>query len=90
MEEDGSLAMKFAWTRYIKGQLTIDGHRLDGSAPPLRAHVPAGYGDTGFQATTLIFPTPGCWEVTGHVGNGRLTFVARVAKVGEGPKRPSH
>ena len=31
VEEDGSLEMKFAWTRYIKGQLTIDGHRLDGS-----------------------------------------------------------
>jgi hypothetical protein len=89
VEEDGSLAMKFAWTRYIKGQLTIDGHRLDGAAPPLRAHIPAGYGDTGFQASALIFPTPGCWEVTGHVGNGRLTFVTRVLKVGDGPKRPS-
>lgn len=90
VEEDGSLAMKFGWTRYIKGQLTIDGHRLDGSAPPLRAHIPAGYGDIGFQSTALIFPTPGCWEVTGHVGNGRLTFVTRVAKIGDGPKRSSH
>jgi hypothetical protein len=90
VEEDGSLEMKFPWTRYIKGQLTIDGHRLDGSAPPLRAHIPAGYGDTGFQSTGLIFPTPGCWEVTGHVGKGRLTFVTRVAKIGDGPRRPSH
>ncbi len=86
VEEDGSLTMKFPWTRYIKGQLTIDGHRLDGWAPPLRAHIPAGYGDTGFQATGLIFPTPGCWEVAGHVGNGHLTFVTRVVKIGDGPK----
>jgi hypothetical protein len=79
--------MKFWWTRYIKGQLTIDGHRLDGSAPPLRAHIPAGYGDIGFQATGLIFPTPGCWEATGHVENGHLTFVTRVVRIGDGPKR---
>jgi hypothetical protein len=90
VEEDGSLEMKFPWRRFVKGQLTIEGHRLDGSAPPLRAHIPAGYGDTGFQSTALIFPTPGCWEVTGHVGNGRLTFVTRVVKIGDGPKRPSH
>lgn len=90
VEEDGSLGMKFPWMRYIKGQLMIDGHRLDGSAPPLRAHIPAGYGDTGFQSTALIFPTPGCWEVTGHVGDGHLTFVTRVMKIGDGPKRLSH
>jgi hypothetical protein len=88
VREDGSLEMKFPWTRFVKGQLTIEGHRLDGSAPPLRAHIPAGYGDTGFQSTALIFPTPGCWEVTGHVGNGRLTFVTRVLKIRDGPRRP--
>ena len=90
VEEDGSLSMKFPWTRYINGQLTIDGRRLDGSSPPLGAYIPGGYGDTGFQSTALIFPTPGCWEVTGHVGTGRLTFVTRVAKIGDGPKRPTH
>jgi hypothetical protein len=90
VEEDGSLEMKFPWTRYVKGQLTIDGHRLDGSAPPLRAHIPPGYGDTGFQSTALIFPTPGCWEVTGHVGNRHLIFLTRVVKIGDGPNRPSH
>jgi hypothetical protein len=88
--EDGSLEMKFPWTLFIQGQLTIEGHRLDDSAPPLRAVIPKGYVDAGFQATTLIFPTAGCWEVTGHVGNGRLTFVTQVVKIGDGPKRPSH
>ena len=78
---DGSLSMKFPWQRRIRGALTIEGRRLDGAAPPLRSAIPDGYGDTGFQATALIFPTPGCWEVTGRVGGERLTFVTRVVKV---------
>ena len=82
---DGSLSMKFGWQRGVRGALTIDGARLDEAAPPLRSHIPAGYGDIGFQATALIFPTPGCWEVTGHVGNASLTFITKVVKVGPGP-----
>ncbi len=82
---DGSLEMKFPWWRLVKGNLTIEGHRLDGPASPLRADIPQGYGDIGFQATGLIFPTPGCWEVTGHVSHGRLTFVTQVVKIGDGP-----
>jgi hypothetical protein len=82
---DGSLGMKFGWQRGVRGHLTIDGRRLDGSAPPLRAVVPNGYGQIGFQATSLVFSTPGCWEVTGHVGDASLTFVTRVMKVGDGP-----
>jgi hypothetical protein len=82
---DGALSMKFGWQRGVPGVLTIDGRRLDAAAPPLRAHIPSGYGDIGFQATGLIFSTPGCWEVTGRVGNARLTFVTRVVKIGNGP-----
>ena len=85
--EDGALAMKFPWWRLVEGQLTIEGHRLDGPAAPLRASVPDGYGATGFQSTALIFPAPGCWEVTGRVGGGSLTFVTQVVKIGEGPER---
>ncbi len=85
---DGSLSMKFGWQRGTHGALTIEGHRIDAAAPPLRAHIPAGYGDTGFQATALIFPTPGCWEVTGHVGQATVTFVTKVVKIGKGPGRP--
>ena len=72
--EDGSLSMKFPWWRGVKGKLTIAGRRLDGSVPPLRARIPDGYGDIGFQATALIFPTEGCWEVTGKVGDTSLTL----------------
>jgi len=85
--EDGALSMKFPWWRLRNGPLTIEGRRLDGEAPPLRAHVPCCYGATGFQVSALIFPTPGCWEVTGRVAEGSLTFVTRVEKIGDGPVR---
>ncbi len=79
--EDGSLSMKFPWGRGVKLKLRIEGRRLDGSAPPLRARIPIGYADTGFQATALIFPAVGCWEVTGRTGDASLTFVVRVVRL---------
>jgi hypothetical protein len=82
---NGALGMKYAWRRGVSGQLTIEGRRLDATAPPLRAEVPAGYGMRGFQASHVIFPTPGCWEVTGRVGDASVTFVTRVVKIGDGP-----
>jgi len=77
-EPDGAFSMKWGWVRAVTGPLTIEGHRLDTDAPPLRADIPDGYGDTGFQVSGLIFPTTGCWEVTGRVGDASLTFVTEV------------
>ena len=82
---NGSLGMKFGWLRGASGELRIEGRRLDAEASPLRSEVPGGYGDRGFQATYLIFPTPGCWEVTGRVGDSSVTFVTKVVKIGNGP-----
>jgi hypothetical protein len=74
---DGSLSMKWPWWREANGEpLRIEGRRLDAKAPPLGASIPDGYFD--FQATSLIFPTPGCWEVTGRAGEASLIFVTRV------------
>jgi hypothetical protein len=81
----GSLGMKFGWIRGVPGHLQIEGRRLDAPASPLRAEVPNGYGARGFQATYVIFPTPGCWEVTGRVGDASVTFVTMVVKIGDGP-----
>ena len=82
---DGALGMKFGWQRGVVGQLTIEGRRIDSDAPPLRSEVPSGYGSSGFQSTYIIFPTPGCWEVTGRVGDASITFVTSVVKIGDGP-----
>ncbi len=90
---DGSLSMKWPWYRHkIKGQVVIEGRRLDASAPPLRSIVgccydnntaapDCCYGDTGFTPSALIFPSVGCWEVTGKVNDHRLTFVTLVLKL---------
>jgi hypothetical protein len=86
---DGALSMKFGWWRRITGSLRVEGRRLDADAPPMRASIPCCYEESGFQATALIFPTPGCWEVTGRVADGSLTFVTLVEKIGAGPSSPT-
>lgn len=85
---DRSLGMKFGWMRGVSGPLKITGHRLDGDAPPLRARIPDGYGELGFQATALVFPTPGCWQVNAQIGDladSKLLFVTKIVKIGDGP-----
>jgi hypothetical protein len=42
------------------------------AAPPLWLETRGRYVDTGFQASYLIFSTPGCWEVTAQVGDRGL------------------
>jgi hypothetical protein len=89
VEPDGSIRMKFPWWRGVEGDLVIEGRRLDVPAPPLRVEIPEGYGgegqgELGFYATALFFPTGGCWEVTGRVGEASLTFVTLVVVAEEG------
>lgn len=72
--------VKFPWWREVRGRLTIRGRRLDGRAAALRAKIPGGYGLVDFQATRIFFPTPGCWRVTGMVGDDRLSFVTLVVR----------
>lgn len=80
IQPDGSVRVKFPWWRGVSGQLEIVGRRLDASSPRLQAGVPSGYGDIGFQSTAVFFPTEGCWEITGRVGNAELTFIVHVTK----------
>ena len=54
---DGSFRQKWYFERGVHGALTIEGHRLDAKAAPLRADIPDGYGDNGLQVLSLIFPT---------------------------------
>jgi hypothetical protein len=75
---DGSIGWKYGWWRKAAGYLTITGRRLDAPAPPLRSYVPDGYGNIGFQASGVTFPSEGCWQVTGKTAHTSLTFVALV------------
>jgi hypothetical protein len=79
----GILAQKFGWYRGpgLRGKLTITGRRLDARAPALRVDI----GDIsdngeGFAPSELIFPTEGCWEVTGKVNKTSVIFVLRVVR----------
>lgn len=85
VDRDGALGIKFAWQRLAPGQVRVGGRRLDDDAPPARAYFSDGYGDSGFQPSYLVFPTPGCWEITGGVGEHRLTFVLLVERLGDPP-----
>lgn len=70
----GDEGIKVGWFRPAGATLNITGQRLDGEAPPLEAEVPCCY-PTRFQATGLIFPTEGCWEVTAMAADRQLSFV---------------
>lgn len=80
IQPDGSIEEKFPWWRGVQGELTIQGERIDGAASAVRADIPPGYGDIGFQATSIIFSTEGCWRVTGTVGGESLSFVVLVKR----------
>ena len=71
VDRDGALGIKFGWNRLVPGRLQVGGRRLDG--------------DEGFQPTYQVFPTPGCWEITGGVGEARLSFIVFVERIGAGP-----
>jgi len=68
----------FPWWRLTRGRLTVSAERLDGPSGGFRADVPDGYGDIGFQATGLVWPSPGCWRVTGSIAGQSLSFVTWV------------
>jgi len=65
-------------------KLKITGRRLDSQTPPLDVEGPNAVGVGGppgnYMIVGLTFPTPGCWEITGHDENDELTFVVWVAK----------
>jgi hypothetical protein len=84
LDRRGRVGMKFGWWTKVPGRLNITGRRLDGPAPPVRAVVPDGYGAGGFRPSGVIFPTEGCWEITGGVHRSELSFVTFVIKRNDG------
>jgi hypothetical protein len=87
-EPDGSTSQKYPWwTVGTSGELTIQGRRVDAWAAPLRARINSGVPETPFAeiaggrfwSSGILFPTGGCWQVTGRVGGTSLTFVVFMA-----------
>jgi hypothetical protein len=68
---------KTYWVRPPGTQLMITGHRLDGIAPLVEAHIPCCY-TSSFQIVGLHFPTEGCWEVVATSGVSELRFITQV------------
>lgn len=86
VDHDGALGIKWGFERLKPGRLFVGGRRLDAAAGPARAYI-YDYGESGFQPIYLVFPTPGCWEISAGVGAAAspLTFVVLVEKIGDGP-----
>ena len=81
LRQDGTVKLKWPWWRDTPGELTVSGRRLDAKATPLKVEIAAGNGLTGVQPTYLIFPTGGCWRITGRVGSSQpLSLVTLVVK----------
>jgi hypothetical protein len=75
----GTKGNKVLWIRPQGTNLKVVGRRLDtDDAVALEAGIPCCY-PTGFQASRVSFPTPGCWEVTATAGGSELKFVTRVS-----------
>ncbi len=72
----------YDWRTEPTPKLKVTGRRLDSQAPPLDVDGPNAVGVSGppqnYMMVGLTFPTPGCWEITGHDENDELTFVAWV------------
>ena len=68
---------KMGWFRPAGADLNIEGQRIDQSAAPLTAEIPCCY-PTQFQATGIIFPSAGCWEITAKAEDQVLSFIVWV------------
>ena len=73
----------------VKPQLSITGRRLGRPAGRLRLEGRPGSGEPDFWASGIIFPTAGCWEVTGRAGDAVLSFVVQVIDATGDSPRPA-
>jgi hypothetical protein len=76
--QGGALRMKFMWWRgsTVHGVLRISGSQLNGGGV-VRGRT-AGYGLTGFNASSIYFSGQGCYRVTGRAAGAALSFVTLV------------
>ena len=80
IRSDGRIGIKLGWWRGRTGALSMASRRLDAPASPGEASIPEGYGESGFQSTSLVLPTEGCWEVTGRLNESTLSVTVLVLR----------
>ncbi|WP_376791338.1 hypothetical protein [Thermoflexus sp.] len=76
---------KVLWAKGTGLPLQVRARRLDGTSPPAEIDIPDGYRNFPYQASSLTFPTPGCWEVEGVAGPHRIRFVIWVLPADQKP-----
>jgi hypothetical protein len=54
------------------------GEPVGEAGPAVTKQIPEGYGESGFQVSSLNFSGPGCWRVVGRLDGDSLEFVLRV------------
>ena len=82
-ESDGAISDKLGWIPRtgLDGTLRVTGQRLDAPSPPMRVlAVTWSYSSAGkgSWASAVVFPSEGCWRLTGRVEDVSLTYVVRV------------
>lgn len=79
LDNAGVLKTKYPWWRVLPGTIAISARRLDGPGTGFSGDTaPSGYGDTGFVPGMLTWPALGCWQITGTLDGGSLTFTVWV------------
>ncbi|MER5623964.1 hypothetical protein ABT061_23300 [Streptosporangium sp. NPDC002544] len=74
---DGKHHLKMGWWRAFDGRLKLGATSLR-TGETVTEELSSGYGTRGFQASTVGFPHPGCWLVTGSLGATEVNFVVDV------------
>lgn len=77
-EDEGGYGIKTPFWRGNSGPITLTGARLDAPST-LKPHVDAAwdsYPAPGMIATSIWYPSDGCWELTATDGNDTITWTA--------------
>ena len=78
IEAGYTASRKVLWYKPNGYPLTVTGHRLDESAPPLLYAIYGTPLKGPIQPSHLSFPTPGCWEIDAKAGPSELRFVVQI------------
>lgn len=70
--QPGGVSIKTPWVQGpdANGELQIFGSRLDRPAPAINQEEGRGQ---GFHPTGIVYPTPGCWQISSQAGSTALT-----------------